>query len=92
MNILIKKITIIIEGDISKNVMNTYRKNSNILLIWRDFFLNIVINRDYVYNFCNRPMNNFDRYCREWYLDNNPDADDIRLLDDALNIAYCLML
>ena len=29
--------------------------------------MNIAISEDYVYNFCNRPLNRFHRYCREWY-------------------------
>ena len=73
MNININKFTITIEGDISENVIITYMKCGNIPLLWRKFFLNIANNRDYVYNFCNRPLNNFDRHCREWYFYNNPD-------------------
>ena len=49
------------------------------------FLSKIANNRDYVYKFCNRPAKKFDRYCCEWYLYNNPDADDIRMLNDELN-------
>ena len=45
-------------------------KCDKISLLWRRFFLNIVNNRDYVNNYCNRPNNRFDRHCREWYLHN----------------------
>ena len=73
----INNITIIIEGDISINVINTYMKCVNFPLWWRKFFLNIANNSEYVYDFCNRPHKIFDRHCREWYLYNNPDANDI---------------
>ena len=56
-----------------------------IQLSWRKFFLTIANNGDYIYNFCNRPMNKFDRHYREWYLYNNPDADEIRILNDEMN-------
>ena len=39
-------------------------------LLWRKFFLNIANNRDYVTTFCIRPLNDFDRHCRGWYLHN----------------------
>ena len=55
-----------IKADISKNVINTQLKSVNIPLLWRKFILNITNNRGYVYNFCNGPLNNFDRHCREW--------------------------
>ena len=51
-------------------------------LLCRKFFLNIANNRDYVYNFRNRPLNKYDRHCREWYSYNNPNANDIRMLND----------
>ena len=58
-------------------------------MLWRLFFKNIVNNRDYVYNFCNRSLCRFDRHCHEWYLYNlvknntdGDDGDDIRMLDD----------
>ena len=88
----INKFAIIIEDDISKNVRNTYKKCDNIPLLWRKYFLNIANNRDYVYNFCNRSINKFDRHCREWYLYNNPDADETRILNDELNNGYWLIL
>ena len=41
-------------------------KCNNIPLLWRKFLLNVANNKDYVYNFCNRPFNGFHRHCREW--------------------------
>ena len=67
-------------------------KDGIIPLMWRKFFLKVANNRDFVYNFCNRTLNNFDRYCREWYLYNSLDADDIRMLDKELKIAHWLVL
>ena len=61
-------------------------KCNNIPLLWRKFFLNIANNRDYVYKYCNRPLNDFHRHCREWYLNNNTVEDDIRMLNDEMNI------
>ena len=57
----------------------------NIAMLWRKFFLNIMNNRDYIINYCNRPFNNFDRHCREWYLSHNSDDNEIRVFDDELN-------
>ena len=51
------------------------------------FFLKIANNREYVY-FCNRQFNDFHRHCREWYLYNNTDGDDIPMLDDEMNNNY----
>ena len=48
-------------------------KCDNIPLLWRKFFLNIAHNRDYVNNYCNRPLNSFDRHCRAWYIYINPE-------------------
>ena len=56
----------------------------NIPRLWILFFLKIANNRDYVHNFCNRPIKDFDRHCREWYLYNNPDADDTGMLNDEV--------
>ena len=86
------KFAIIIEGDISKNVINIYIKCGIIPFLWRKFFLNIPNNRDNVYNFCNRLLHEFDRHFREWYLYNNRDENEIRILNDELNNAYWLML
>ena len=60
-------------------------------MLWRKFFLNMASNRDFVYNFCNRPFIDFHRHCREGYLHNNTDEDDIRMLNDEMNSygAYC---
>ena len=59
-------------------------KSDNIPLVGRKYFLNIANNTDYVNNFCNRPLKRFDQHCREWYLYNNTDGDDIRMLDDEM--------
>ena len=45
-------------------------KCNNIPLLWIKFFLKIANNRDYVNNFCRRPLNSFDRHFREWCLYN----------------------
>ena len=55
-------------------------------LLWRKFFFNIVSSRDYIFNYCNRPFNKFDRYCRECYLGHNSNDFETRMLDDELNI------
>ena len=81
----INKFTIIIEGDISQNAINTYMKYGNVPLMWEKFFLSIANNRYYIFNFCNRPKNTFDRQCREWYIYNIPEANNIRMLDDEIN-------
>ena len=65
----INKFVFVIEGEISKKVINVYMKYNNISLWWRKFFLSIAKNRGYFFNFCNRP-NGFDRHRREWYLYN----------------------
>ena len=53
--------------------------------LWRKFFLNLAINGEYVYKFCNRPLNGFDKLCREWYSYNSTDGVDIRMLDYYMN-------
>ena len=58
------KLSILIEGNIYKNVINNYMKFNNIPVLWKKFFLKITNNRDYVNNFCNRPLNRFDQHCR----------------------------
>ena len=58
-----------IEGKISKKIINTCMKGGNIPLWWRKFFLYIVNNRDYKYNYCNRAYG-LDEHCVEWYLYN----------------------
>ena len=37
-------------------------------LLRRKNFLNIANNRDLIFKYSNRPINNFDRFCREWCL------------------------
>ena len=81
----LNKFTILKEGTISKNLINTYLKSDRLPSLWRNFFLNIANNMDYVYHFCNRPFHTFDLHCREWYLYNNNDGDDIRMLNNEMN-------
>ena len=61
-------------------------KCSNNPLLWRKFFLNIVNNGDFVYNYCNRPFNNFHRHYREWLLYSNNGGDDLRMPKDEMII------
>ena len=60
-------------------------------LLWRIFFSNIAKKRDHPIFYCNRPFNNFDRLCREWYLSYNSDDNEIRVLDDNLKNNFMLM-
>ena len=39
---------------------------------------------DYIFNYCNRPFENFVKFCREWYLSHNSDDNEIRVLDDIM--------
>ena len=66
----INKLSILIEGQIYKYVINTYMKCNIIRILWRKFFLNIANSRDHVNNYCNRQLNHFDKHCREWYFQN----------------------
>ena len=66
-------------------------KCGNVPLFRRKFFLNIANNRDHIINYCNRPLNKFDRLCREWFLSHNGADNEIRVLDDNLNNNYMLM-
>ena len=61
-------------------------------MLWRLFCTHFANKRDYVYKFCNKPLDRFDRHSREWYLYNlfksntdGDDGDDIRMLDDEMN-------
>ena len=65
----INKISIILESEIKKHVINTYWK-MQIPMMWRNFFKNIFQSRHYVYNNCNSPYKKFDRYCVVWYMYN----------------------
>ena len=65
-------------------------KGDYIPLLWRKFFLYIANNRDYIFDYCNRPFNIFQRHCREWYLSHNGDDNEIRMLDDELNNHFML--
>ena len=60
----------------------------NLPLLWRKFFTNIAKNRDYVINHCNRPLHKFDGLLREWYLNENPNDNEMRVFDDNLNNYY----
>ena len=68
-------------------------KCNNIPLLWR-IFLDIANNRDFVNNYCNRPLNRFDRHCREWYLYNlikdNTEIDYNNNLDNNFNYGIYL--
>ena len=44
----INKYIIVLEGEISKTIINVYMKCGNMPLWWRKSFLNIVNNRDYL--------------------------------------------
>ena len=87
----INKFIILIKRDIKKNVISTYMKCGNILLLCRKIFLNSVNNRDHIIKYCNRPFYKSDRLCREWYLGHNSDDNEIRVVDDNLNNIYMLM-
>ena len=77
-----------IKGEIRKNVRSTYMKCYNLPLLWRKFFMNIANNRDYISNNCNRPHHKFDRHLGEWFLNENPNDDEIRAFDSCLNNYY----
>ena len=66
-------------------------KSDNIPLLWRKFFFNIANNIDYVNNYCNRPLNSFDRHCFERYLrnflENNADVRFSNNMDEILEYA-----
>ena len=87
----IDKFIFMIEGDIKKNIITTYMKSGNVPLFWRKIFLNIKNNRDYIINYCNIPFNKFDKHCREWYLIYISDDNQIRILDNNLNINHMVM-
>ena len=81
----INNFMISIKGEIRKNVINTYMKCYNVPLLWRKLFTNIANNRDYITNHCNRPLHQFDSHLPEWYLNENPNDDEIRAFDKNLN-------
>ena len=47
--------------------------------------MNIANNRDCIFNHCKRPLHKFDRLIREWYLNENPNDDEIQAFDNSLN-------
>ena len=77
-----------IEGEIKKHVVATFMKCYGIPMLWRKFFLNIANNRNYINNYCNRPLRKFDRHLRDWYLNQNPDDDEMRAFDENFNNYY----
>ena len=60
-------------------------------LLWKKIFVNIANNSEYVFDYCNRPINKFHRSCPEWYLYNKPCDNEIRMLNDKLNTNYMLV-
>ena len=77
-----------IKGEFRKNVISIYMKCYNLPLLWRKFFMNNANNGDYIINHCNRPLHKFDRHLREWYLNENPNDNEMRVFDDNLNNYY----
>ena len=55
----VNKLFVKIEGEINNFVIITYLK-MKIPLFWRKMFMHIANNRDYIYNFCNNLMINFN--------------------------------
>ena len=62
----ISNFMISIKGENEKDIISTYMKCFNIPMLWRKFFLNIANNRNYIFDYCNRPLHKFDRLLREW--------------------------
>ena len=77
-----------LKGKIKKDVISTYMKCCNKPMLWRNIFLNIANNREYIINYCNKPLHKFDRRLREWYLGENPNDNEMRKIDDNLNNHY----
>ena len=65
----INKISVVLESEIKKHVINTYSK-MQIPMMWRNFFKNIAENRAYVYKYCKNPNKKFHRYRVDWYMYN----------------------
>ena len=76
------------KGEIKKDILCTYMKCDNLSLLWRKFFLNIANNRNYIINYCNRPMHKYDKLLREWYSNENPNDNEMRAFDDNLDNYY----
>ena len=87
----INNFLISIKGGIRKIVISTYMKCYNLPLLWRKFFMNIANNRNYIINHCNRPRRKFYRLIREWYLNQNPDDNEMRIYDDNINDYYIVL-
>ena len=64
--IKINRISVALESEMKKHVINTYVKTQKPIM-WRKFFKKIAENRVYVYNNCNIPYKQFHRYCVDWY-------------------------
>ena len=60
--IRINNFLISIKGEIKKDVLSTYMKCYNMPLLWRKFFLIIANNKDYIVNYCKRPLKKLDRH------------------------------
>ena len=71
-----------------KKAMSTYMKCYNIPLLWRKYFLNIANTRDHIIKYYIRPFFSFHKPCREYFLGHNSDDNEIRVLDDNLNIMF----
>ena len=76
------------KGEIRKNVLGTFMKCYNLPILWGKFFSIIANNRNYINNYCNRPLLKSDRLLREWYLNENPNDKGMRAFDDNLNNYY----
>ena len=82
--IKINTLSVKLEEKIYKKVVKTCMKFYNIPLLWRNIFLNFANNKDFVNNYCNRPLNSFDRHCREWYLHSNTEDNLDELPEHAI--------
>ena len=67
--IKINKVSIILESEAEKHVINIYLKMKTPIM-WRNFLKNFAENRDYIYNYCSNPYRKFHRYCVDWYMYN----------------------
>ena len=76
---------ILIKEENKKDVISTFLKCYNMPLLGRKFFLNIANNSDYIIKYCNRPLNKLDRHLGEWYLNENPNDNEMQVFDDNLN-------
>ena len=61
------KLTIIIEKEINKFVINTYLK-MHIPMMWRKFFNNIANNVKFINIYCKHSHRKFQHFYQDWYL------------------------